>query len=1335
MTTQLKKCPEKSTLIDYLLGKLPVDVLENCENHFADCQNCEETIRGLNVNDTLSQLASAVSADDEVPGEEDKSIVLRLINRLQQGTTFDRQKQSLEDRAAEVTRLLEPSDNPDSIGQLSHYQIEELIGAGSTGVVYRATDLNLQRSVAIKILRPSLGQAARERFMAEARAAAAIDHPNVITIFQVGVEDSLAFIAMHWLPGETLEDRLTRVTFVPEDEVQQIAIEVASGLMAAHGKNLIHRDIKPANIWIREDTGQAIILDFGLARIADDDPQLTNTGMLAGTPNFMSPEQTRGLELDGRSDLFSLGCLMYHAATGKLPFGSTGILATLQAIQNHHPSPPSKLNPSIGQDFSDLIICLLEKQPVNRPGDASQLVRALSSPRAEWPFVAANAEEKIQAIQPVKPVPQTQSSWRRWVAVAVCLGIIGWGAIAFAPQVIRIMTDKGELVIETFDEDVKIEISNGDFTQIIDTKSGQTLDIKSGEYSLKLKDDQNSFQLSDDTVTMTRGGKKIVTVTRVQNSNVDVADNDNSASSSPISQERESQIKMAMGNAHSSAMRRETNIQRSIEKYRQLTNRETSLQEEGFEPDSEEILELAQTKREVQRSLKSEFINKEELTRELVAALIDSTRLVNWKRAELGSNNPEVIELAKQRDEIEQSLKRLYGEQAGLADAILDIPSVKKQGKEKATGNIGTTPIPAELADNDAIFEAELNLRNAIQEVANAESTFNHSSKLHEKSFITEQQLEQDKLVLETAKLKLEQAERKLDQAKSEQQLQAQRQSEVDALMNQKLAVLKKNLDQLKIQHKHGTISFAEVSKAEVQYLDAKLELLRPIENSSGSNVGEPGKTQPDDAVYQAEIARSTAIKELASAEQVLNHYSKLLAKGFITPETNRHHESAVDIAKLNLEQAERKLEKARNDRDLKRKRQAELDEINTRKLQVLEENLSRMELLRKSGSVSPGELKQAELEYLDAKLKLLNPNSNPSSDKNGPTSSGSSVEPTYDGRTFKQWITTLNQERNKDAIRSGLRALTELGTEDKASQVESIKAVTPIVRRHGSNVKGLSSDELVNDINIFFAAVDPELLIQFIETEITSGTVESRQQLSWLLLNGDVNNLQQMEKQQQLTELLKPKTPRIVPVLLRQIDNAKGEELELPISILNQVMHRSYSESVDSQSDKSPPDAVLSQLVEKMRTSEDNAVQTELAALLLNFDPNNDEALTQICKSINDPKVEDFVLRDCYYIFWNLNTDKLKKLVPALIKLYNDEEQCERIGNAMPDVQALVSRDRIIYTLRYRIIKRLEKMGSRAEGALDFLDSIAKADIKLDLEAKRAAKLIRDSLVSIESP
>ena len=526
---QKTDCPSTETLAGYLGGDLQEPELGRCEQHLQDCDNCEETIRGLRIDEmasdsftdlALSSIKNQADTDVGSRSAEDEPLVERLVGEIARLPDCSIGPRLLEDRAAEVTQRLPAAEQSDSIGRLGDYEIKRLLGAGSTGVVYEAIDQRLRRRVALKVLRPSLGAAAKDRFMAEARSAAAIDHPGVVTIYQVGEDSALAYMAMELSDGQTLEERLHEVSFLPEPEIKRISKQIAEGLAAAHRHGLIHRDIKPANIWLKANTGQVLILDFGLARIADDDPQMTATGILAGTPNYMSPEQTRGLELDGRSDLFSLGCLMYRAATGKLPFGSTGVLATLQAVQHAEARAPRQLNPHVGEDFSDLTMMLLQKHPTDRPDHAAALVEALQTERHLWPFRADRLAE-IDPPKATKPAVETQrdrshgSGFTRWVAAAVAAGLFGWACLAFGPQIIRIATNHGELVIDAKDEAVKIEVlKGGDVVRVIDTKTDNSIDIEAGEYHLRLMEDNPNIVLTANRLSLKRGDREIVSLLR-----------------------------------------------------------------------------------------------------------------------------------------------------------------------------------------------------------------------------------------------------------------------------------------------------------------------------------------------------------------------------------------------------------------------------------------------------------------------------------------------------------------------------------------------------------------------------------------------------------------------------------------------------------------------------------------------------------------------------------------------------------------------------------------------------------------------------------------------------
>src|SRR5262249_54388258 len=218
----------------------------------------------------------------------------------------------------DCTRILSPPRNAGELGWLAHYRILKLLGRGGMGVVFQAEDTQLQRTVALKLIHPEFAAnpVARERFLREARACAALRSDHVVTVYQVGQDRGLPFLAMEFLQGQTLEGRL-RGERLPLPEVLRVGREIAAGLAAAHARGLIHRDVKPATIWLEAPTGRVKLLDFGLARAAGSHSGLTQTGRIIGTPEFMSPEQARGEDLDARSDLFGLGAVLYALCTGQ----------------------------------------------------------------------------------------------------------------------------------------------------------------------------------------------------------------------------------------------------------------------------------------------------------------------------------------------------------------------------------------------------------------------------------------------------------------------------------------------------------------------------------------------------------------------------------------------------------------------------------------------------------------------------------------------------------------------------------------------------------------------------------------------------------------------------------------------------------------------------------------------------------------------------------------------------------------------------------------------------------------------------------------------------------
>ncbi len=306
--------------------------------------------------------------------------------------------------SSELTDFLAPPQSPGEIGRLGPYRVLKILGAGGMGVVFQAEDPSLQRLVALKAMLPTLAASAsaRERFLREARSAAAVEHDHIVAIYQVGEDRSVPFLAMPFLKGEPLDARLKRDRRLPPAEVLRIARETAAGLEAARQRGMIHRDIKPANLWLEEGTGRVKVLDFGLARARGDEAHLTQQGAIIGTPAYMAPEQAGG-KTDHRADLFSLGCVMYRMATGELPFKGVDTISTLMAVATEPPRPPAEINPRLPAALCDLILRLLAKKPDERPASAQAVIEAI---RAIEAAPKAKGKPGPAAVVPGRSGPQ-----------------------------------------------------------------------------------------------------------------------------------------------------------------------------------------------------------------------------------------------------------------------------------------------------------------------------------------------------------------------------------------------------------------------------------------------------------------------------------------------------------------------------------------------------------------------------------------------------------------------------------------------------------------------------------------------------------------------------------------------------------------------------------------------------------------------------------------------------------------------------------------------------------------------------------------------------------------
>ncbi|HVS34873.1 MAG TPA: serine/threonine-protein kinase [Gemmataceae bacterium] len=343
--------------------------------------------------------------------------------------------------------FLAPSQEPSSLGRLDQYEVLAVVGAGGMGVVLKARDASLQRVVAIKVLAPQLAVSgtARKRFVREARAAAAVRDEHVVSIHGVQETGPVPYLVMEYIGGATLEKRIAQGGPVELKDILRIGIQVAEGLAAAHKHGLMHRDIKPANILLENGVERVKITDFGLAR-AVDDASLTQSGVIAGTPMFMSPEQAGGLQIDQRSDLFSLGSVLYAMCTGRPPFRASTTVAVLKRVCEDTPRPIREINPEIPEWLTAIVEQLHAKEPEERFQSAAEVAELLSGRLAQLQdpaVVALTAAEK--------PAPARPRWLRRWMLAAVVLvflfGGLGLteatGVTKVAATVIRILTPRG----------------------------------------------------------------------------------------------------------------------------------------------------------------------------------------------------------------------------------------------------------------------------------------------------------------------------------------------------------------------------------------------------------------------------------------------------------------------------------------------------------------------------------------------------------------------------------------------------------------------------------------------------------------------------------------------------------------------------------------------------------------------------------------------------------------------------------------------------------------------------------------------------------------------------
>ena len=318
-----------------------------------------------------------------------------------------------------VLDFLKPSDDSASLGRLGAYDILEVVGRGGMGIVLKAFDLALHRTVAIKVLAPEYAGsgAARKRFAREAQAAAAVSHDHVVPVHAVHADATPPYLVMAFIPGQSLQQRVDESGPLQLKEILRIGMQTAAGLAAAHAQGLVHRDIKPANIMLENGIERVRITDFGLARTVDD-ASITHSGAVAGTPQYMAPEQAGGEPVDQRADLFALGSTLYFMATGAVPFPGDRGLAVLRQVCEQEPASMRALNPEVPPWLEGIVRRLHAKDPASRFQSAAEVAELLER-------CLAHVQQPDQ-----KPLPRLAQELARAVRGRVRPRRLPWSVLA-----------------------------------------------------------------------------------------------------------------------------------------------------------------------------------------------------------------------------------------------------------------------------------------------------------------------------------------------------------------------------------------------------------------------------------------------------------------------------------------------------------------------------------------------------------------------------------------------------------------------------------------------------------------------------------------------------------------------------------------------------------------------------------------------------------------------------------------------------------------------------------------------------------------------------------------
>ncbi len=547
--------PDETALRKFLLGELP-DAEIDAVAHFLDSNpQLADGLSALQASDPLLSALQSIPAQLSHDTPDLEGLITRIVSMVHQAAPPDTSHASeagkvtssvqpeVDEQHAETSSpdsllagILTPAEAPDEMGRFAEFRVLRELGRGGMGLVFEAEDPKLGRRVALKVMSATLAAnpTAKKRFLLEARAAATVAHDHIVPIFQIGEDPrGLPFLVMPLLAGESLEDRLRTRQPLAVADVLTIGQQIADGLQAAHEAGLIHRDIKPSNIWLEREPGglfkRVRILDFGLARsIRTTSENLTHSGAIMGTPAYMAPEQGRGLAVDQRADLFSLGSVLYQLATGRRAFTGPDTFAILTALATETPPPPLVLNPALPPALSELIARLLAKDPNERwPQTAAEVLKELAriaqhTAAGSGTLIAvihnahanpADAWSAVTETELHEPHTPAKPKRRRRALFTAGVLFLAFATLAAAngPTIIRVVSNEGELVVVVDDDNVEVVVK-GTSVEILDPDGKRYLVSagKDGEVEIREKGTDNV--LVTEKFRVKRGGKSVVSV-------------------------------------------------------------------------------------------------------------------------------------------------------------------------------------------------------------------------------------------------------------------------------------------------------------------------------------------------------------------------------------------------------------------------------------------------------------------------------------------------------------------------------------------------------------------------------------------------------------------------------------------------------------------------------------------------------------------------------------------------------------------------------------------------------------------------------------------------------